>query len=149
MPRDVRAPYDVREVIARIVDGSQMHEFKPLYGTTLVCGFAHIWGMPVAILAPVIPESMRTPAGLAAANRDMCTVIRETYPKSTRNAAVLCARVGTATRLPAGYRAELISCATCGHPLWISSDMKEAIEAKGMRIVAICHPGECDGEHAP
>ena len=51
MPRDVRALYDVREVIARIVDGSQMHEFKPLYGTTLVCGFAHIWGMPVAILA--------------------------------------------------------------------------------------------------
>ncbi len=51
IPRDVRAPYDVREVIARIVDGSDMHEFKPLYGSTLVCGFAHIWGMPVAILA--------------------------------------------------------------------------------------------------
>ncbi len=51
VPQDVRAPYDVREVIARIVDGSELHEFKPLYGTTLVCGFAHIWGMPVAILA--------------------------------------------------------------------------------------------------
>ena len=51
VPPDVRAPYDVREVIARIVDGSELHEFKPLYGTTLVCGFAHIWGMPVAILA--------------------------------------------------------------------------------------------------
>ena len=51
VPRDVRAPYDVREVIARIVDGSEFHEFKALYGTTLVCGFAHIWGMPVAILA--------------------------------------------------------------------------------------------------
>jgi 3-methylcrotonyl-CoA carboxylase beta subunit len=51
VPRDVRAPYDVREVIARIADGSEMHEFKPLYGTTLVCGFAHIWGVPVAILA--------------------------------------------------------------------------------------------------
>ena len=51
VPRDVRALYDVREVIARIVDGSQMHEFKPLYGTTLVCGFAHIWCIPVAILA--------------------------------------------------------------------------------------------------
>jgi len=51
VPRDVRAPYDVREVIARLVDGSDMHEFKPLYGSTLVCGFAHIWGMPVAILA--------------------------------------------------------------------------------------------------
>jgi len=51
IPEDVRAPYDVHEVIARIVDGSEFHEFKPLYGTSLVCGFAHIWGMPVAILA--------------------------------------------------------------------------------------------------
>ena len=51
IPDDVRAPYDVHEVIARIVDGSEFHEFKSLYGTTLVCGFAHIWGMPVAILA--------------------------------------------------------------------------------------------------
>ena len=51
VPTDVRAPYDVHEVIGRIVDGSELHEFKPLYGPTLVCGFAHIWGMPVAILA--------------------------------------------------------------------------------------------------
>jgi len=51
IPADVRAPYDVHEVIARLVDGSEFHEFKSLYGTTLVCGFAHIWGMPVAILA--------------------------------------------------------------------------------------------------
>lgn len=51
VPDDVRAPYDVHEVIARIVDGSEFHEFKPLYGNTLVTGFAHIWGMPVAILA--------------------------------------------------------------------------------------------------
>ncbi|MGH6782233.1 MAG: carboxyl transferase domain-containing protein, partial [Sphingomonadaceae bacterium] len=51
IPNDVRAPYDVHEVIARIVDGSEFHEFKALYGTTLVCGFARIWGMPVAILA--------------------------------------------------------------------------------------------------
>ncbi len=51
IPDDVRTPYDVREVIARIVDGSELHEFKPLYGTTLVCGFARIWGMPVAIIA--------------------------------------------------------------------------------------------------
>jgi len=51
VPDDVRAPYDVREVIARIVDGSQLHEFKSLYGATLVCGFARIWGIPVAILA--------------------------------------------------------------------------------------------------
>ena len=51
IPSDVRAPYDVHEVIARLVDGSEFHEFKALYGTTLVCGFAHIWGMPVAILA--------------------------------------------------------------------------------------------------
>jgi 3-methylcrotonyl-CoA carboxylase beta subunit len=51
IPEDVRAPYDVHEVIARIVDGSELHEFKALYGSTLVCGFAHIWGIPVAILA--------------------------------------------------------------------------------------------------
>jgi len=51
VPEDVRAPYDVHEVIARIVDGSEFHEFKALYGPTLVCGFAHIWGQPVAILA--------------------------------------------------------------------------------------------------
>jgi 3-methylcrotonyl-CoA carboxylase beta subunit len=51
IPPDVRAPYDVREVIARIVDGSRFDEFKALYGATLVCGFAHIWGYPVAILA--------------------------------------------------------------------------------------------------
>ena len=51
IPQDVRAPYDVREIIARLVDGSQFHEFKALYGTTLVCGFARIWGMEVAILA--------------------------------------------------------------------------------------------------
>ena len=51
VPEDVRAPYDVHEVIARIVDGSEFHEFKQHYGSTLVCGFAHIWGMPVAILA--------------------------------------------------------------------------------------------------
>lgn len=51
IPQDVRAPYDVREVIARLVDGSEFHEFKALYGTTLVCGFAQIWGMPVGIIA--------------------------------------------------------------------------------------------------
>ncbi|MDQ3471313.1 MAG: methylcrotonoyl-CoA carboxylase [Pseudomonadota bacterium] len=51
IPEDVRATYDVHEVMARIVDGSEFHEFKPLYGSTLVCGFAHIWGIPVAILA--------------------------------------------------------------------------------------------------
>ena len=51
IPDDVRAPYDVHEVIARIVDGSEFHEFKRDFGNTLVCGFAHIWGMPVAILA--------------------------------------------------------------------------------------------------
>ncbi len=51
IPPDVRAPYDVREVIARLVDGSEFDEFKALYGTTLVTGFASIWGQPVAILA--------------------------------------------------------------------------------------------------
>jgi acetyl-CoA carboxylase carboxyltransferase component len=48
---DVRQPYDVREVIARIVDGSRFHEFKALYGDTLVCGFARIMGYPVGIVA--------------------------------------------------------------------------------------------------
>ncbi|MBX6322152.1 MAG: methylcrotonoyl-CoA carboxylase [Rhodospirillaceae bacterium] len=51
VPVDYRRGYDVREVIARIVDGSEFDEFKALYGTTLVCGFAHIHGMPVGILA--------------------------------------------------------------------------------------------------
>jgi 3-methylcrotonyl-CoA carboxylase beta subunit len=51
IPEDVRAPYEVREVIARLVDGSEFHEFKALYGATLVCGFAHVHGMPVAVLA--------------------------------------------------------------------------------------------------
>jgi 3-methylcrotonyl-CoA carboxylase beta subunit len=50
VPADTRIPYDVRELIARIVDGSEFDEFKQLYGTTLVCGFAHIWGYPVGIL---------------------------------------------------------------------------------------------------
>jgi 3-methylcrotonyl-CoA carboxylase beta subunit len=51
IPADTRATYDVREMIARIVDGSELHEFKPLYGASIVTGFAHIWGCPVAILA--------------------------------------------------------------------------------------------------
>ncbi len=51
IPSDLRKPFDIREVIARIVDGSYFHEFKPLYGTTLVCGFARIYGYPVGIVA--------------------------------------------------------------------------------------------------
>src|SRR5690242_2378889 len=51
IPVDTRKPFDVREVIARIVDGSEFDEFKARYGTTLVCGFAHIFGMPVGIVA--------------------------------------------------------------------------------------------------
>ncbi len=51
MPSDTRKPYDVREVIARIVDGSELDEFKPLYGQTLVTGFARLWGYPVGIVA--------------------------------------------------------------------------------------------------
>jgi 3-methylcrotonyl-CoA carboxylase beta subunit len=50
IPADIRRPYDVREVIARVVDGSEFDEFKQNYGTTLVTGFAHIHGMPVGIL---------------------------------------------------------------------------------------------------
>ncbi|MBE7324547.1 methylcrotonoyl-CoA carboxylase [Nocardioides sp. Y6] len=51
VPTDTRQPYDVREVIRRIVDGSRFHEFKKLYGETLVTGFAHVWGHPVGIVA--------------------------------------------------------------------------------------------------
>ena len=51
VPVDGRTPYDVREVIRRIVDDSRLHEFKPLYGENLVCGFARIEGYPVAIVA--------------------------------------------------------------------------------------------------
>jgi 3-methylcrotonyl-CoA carboxylase beta subunit len=51
VPASLRKPYDVREVIARLVDASELDEFKHLYGTTLVCGFAHIAGYPVGILA--------------------------------------------------------------------------------------------------
>src|SRR3954466_4531270 len=51
IPTDLRKPFDIREIIARTVDGSRFHEFKALYGTTLVCGMAHIWGYPVGIVA--------------------------------------------------------------------------------------------------
>jgi 3-methylcrotonyl-CoA carboxylase beta subunit len=51
IPADTRQPYDIREVIARIVDGSRFDEFKARYGTTIVCGFAHVMGMPVGIVA--------------------------------------------------------------------------------------------------
>ena len=51
VPKDSRQPFDVREIIARIVDGSEFDEFKALYGTTLVCGFARIYGYPVGIVA--------------------------------------------------------------------------------------------------
>ncbi|MBT5188037.1 MAG: methylcrotonoyl-CoA carboxylase, partial [Kordiimonadaceae bacterium] len=51
IPPDLKTPFDIREVIARIVDGSVFDEFKERYGTTLVCGFAHLFGMPVGIIA--------------------------------------------------------------------------------------------------
>ncbi|HKG56846.1 MAG TPA: carboxyl transferase domain-containing protein, partial [Candidatus Limnocylindrales bacterium] len=51
IPADPRRTVDVREIVARLLDGSRFHEFKPLYGETLVCGFGHIEGYPVAILA--------------------------------------------------------------------------------------------------
>jgi 3-methylcrotonyl-CoA carboxylase beta subunit len=51
VPPELKTPYDAREIIARIVDGSEFDEFKKLYGETLICGFAHIWGMPVGIIA--------------------------------------------------------------------------------------------------
>ena len=51
IPSDTKKPYDVREIIARVVDGSRFDEFKARYGTTLVTGFAHLYGMPVGIIA--------------------------------------------------------------------------------------------------
>ena len=51
VPGDLKTPYDIREVIARIVDGSRFDEFKARYGTTLVCGFAHVMGMPIGMIA--------------------------------------------------------------------------------------------------
>ncbi len=51
LPPDLRTPFDVKEIIARLVDGSEFQEFKSNYGQTLICGFSHIWGMPVAIIA--------------------------------------------------------------------------------------------------
>jgi 3-methylcrotonyl-CoA carboxylase beta subunit len=51
IPKDAKQPFDIREVISRLVDGSEFHEFKPLYGSTLVCGFAHLHGYPVGIIA--------------------------------------------------------------------------------------------------
>jgi 3-methylcrotonyl-CoA carboxylase beta subunit len=51
IPKDPRIPFDVREIIARIVDKSEFHEFKPLFGSTLVTGFAHLWGFPIGIIA--------------------------------------------------------------------------------------------------
>jgi 3-methylcrotonyl-CoA carboxylase beta subunit len=51
VPQDLRQPFDIRQLIARIVDGSEFDEFKALYGTTLICGFAHIHGYPVGIVA--------------------------------------------------------------------------------------------------
>ena len=51
IPKDARIPFDIREIIARLVDGSEFHEFKARYGSTLVTGFSHIWGFPVGIIA--------------------------------------------------------------------------------------------------
>ena len=51
IPTDTRKPFDIREIIARIVDGSEFDEFKALFGTTLVCGFAHLYGNPIGIVA--------------------------------------------------------------------------------------------------
>ncbi len=51
IPADIRKPYDVREVLARVLDASELHEFKQSYGMTLVCGFGHIYGYPVGVVA--------------------------------------------------------------------------------------------------
>lgn len=60
VPKNIRKPFDMREIIARIVDGSEFHEFKALYGMTIVCGWAHIMGYPVGIIGNngvILPET--------------------------------------------------------------------------------------------
>ena len=62
VPPDPRYPYDVRQVLRRVLDGSQLREFKPEYGQTLVCGFGHLYGIPVGVLANngvLFPDSAR------------------------------------------------------------------------------------------
>jgi 3-methylcrotonyl-CoA carboxylase beta subunit len=62
VPTDPRQPYDVRQVLRRVLDGSQIREFKADYGTTLICGFGHLYGVPVGVLANngvLFPESAR------------------------------------------------------------------------------------------
>jgi 3-methylcrotonyl-CoA carboxylase beta subunit len=51
IPRDIKVQFDMREIIARLVDGSRFHEYQPAYGTTLICGFANLWGYKIGILA--------------------------------------------------------------------------------------------------
>ena len=51
LPRDIKAQFDMHEIIARLVDGSRFHEYQPAYGTTLICGYAHLWGYKIGILA--------------------------------------------------------------------------------------------------
>lgn len=51
LPRDIKQQFDMHEVIARLVDGSRFHEYQPKYGTTLICGYAHLWGYKVGIMA--------------------------------------------------------------------------------------------------
>lgn len=51
LPRDLKQPYDVREIVARLLDDSEFQEFKPEYGASLVCGFGHCWGYPVGVIA--------------------------------------------------------------------------------------------------
>jgi 3-methylcrotonyl-CoA carboxylase beta subunit len=51
IPTEARTPFDIREIIARVVDGSELDEFKALFGTSLICGFAHLYGYPVGIIA--------------------------------------------------------------------------------------------------
>jgi 3-methylcrotonyl-CoA carboxylase beta subunit len=51
LPEDIKKQFDMREIIARIVDGSRFHEYQPNYGKTLICGFANLWGWKIGLLA--------------------------------------------------------------------------------------------------
>ena len=75
IPKDTRQPFDVREIIARLVDNSDFDEFKPLYGATLVCGFAHWWGYPVKRLEHQKFDPRLTERSFAIGLRDVFEAI--------------------------------------------------------------------------
>jgi acetyl-CoA carboxylase carboxyltransferase component len=83
VPPDLRKSFDMREVIARLVDGSRFQEFKELYAQTLICGFARIMGYPVGILANNLSSSSRTSPASSLASSTSTTASPRTGPSSS------------------------------------------------------------------